>query len=134
MDNNKRRFQRIPFDAQIQLDVTNRDEKAIIGRLEDISLKGALISVDQNQAALAVGDTATLAIEPEGADFALNLTVEVAYALSAKMAYGLNLLSLDVQSAEHLRRLVELNLGDESSLQRELSNLIEAMEAEHTPS
>jgi hypothetical protein len=131
MDTDKRRFERIPFDAKISLEITNRSLEPITGVLEDISLKGALIAVHPNLPPLKLGDTGQLTIRPDQGDFELNLTVDIAYALPERHAYGLNLVSLDVESASHLRRLVEVNLGNEESLQRELSNLIEAMEIEH---
>ena len=37
---------------------------------------------------------------------------------------GVRCESIDLDSVSHLRRLVELNVGDESILQRDLSSLI----------
>jgi hypothetical protein len=134
MDMDKRRFERIPFDAKVNLEVTNRTLEPITGVLEDISLKGALIKVAPSQPTLNVGDEGSLTIRPDQGDIELNLTVDVAYTIPARHSYGVNLISLDVESAAHLRRLVEVNLGNEESLQRELTNLIEAMEKEHQAS
>lgn len=130
MDTNKRRFQRIPFDAHISLTIDEQDT-TITGSLHDISLKGALIEVADDFPALAENAQGELTISPDQGDIELKLTVQVAYRLAQRHAYGLNVLSLDVDSAAHLKRLVEVNLGNEESLQRELSNLIEAMEQEH---
>ncbi len=132
MVNNKRRFQRIPFDAQVRLKLTNKSTESIItGLLNDISLKGALIAVADSMPALNVGQTGELTIIPDQGDIQMVLTVEVAYQLTDSLLYGFNVLSFDVDSASHLRRLIEVNLGDESSLKRELGNLVEAMEQEH---
>ncbi len=131
MDSNKRRFQRIPFDAKTELFLTSNVEQRILGSLRDISLKGALIVIDNPDAKLNVGTRAELLVRPEQGEFELSFTVEVAYWLSNANAIGLNIVSLDVDSAAHLRRLVEVNIGDESILQRELSNLVAAMEREH---
>lgn len=131
MTDNKRRFQRIPFEADAVLTPSDAQKSAIAGVLQDISLKGALISVDEGNQLPGVGLQGSLKIHPDQAEFDLNLTVEVAYALEDSGLYGINILSLDVDSAGHLRRLIEFNLGSDSSLQRELSSLIEAMEAEH---
>lgn len=129
---NKRRFQRIPFDAQIRLKLTNGSEESIItGILNDISLKGALIAVSPSTPAFKVGQIGELTIIPDQGEIQMTFTVEVAYQLTGNHLFGLNLLSFDVESASHLRRLVEVNLGDESSLKRELGNLVEAMEQEH---
>lgn len=130
MDTDKRRFQRIPFNAHISLEM-NQAASVISGTLQDISLKGALIVTEADMPIPAQGDTGELRIQPEQGDLQLTLKVEVAYRLPERHAYGLNLLSMDVESAAHLRRLIEVNLGDEASLQRELANLIEAMEQQH---
>ena len=131
MNTNKRRFQRIPFDAQVRLRLTGAASEPIIGALRDISLKGALIAVSESYPPLSVGDVGELTITPDQGDIEISLHVDIAYVLSNKHHYGLNIISFDVESAAHLRRLIEVNLGDESSLQRELSNLVDAMEAEH---
>jgi hypothetical protein len=131
METEKRRFQRIPFDAKVRLTLTDADREPIIGVLQDISLKGALIAISESYPPLNVGDSGELAIVPDQGDFEITLTVDIAYVLSSKHHYGLNIMSFDVESAGHLRRLVEVNLGDEQSLQRELSNLVDAMEEEH---
>ncbi|MFT4675157.1 MAG: hypothetical protein ACI9RY_000536 [Reinekea sp.] len=131
MNPNKRRFERIPFDAHISLNLTDKSREPITGILQDISLKGALISVGKGSAVLMIGQRGVLKIRPEQSDIEFNLTVEVAYALADKPAYGLNLVGLDLQSAGYLRRLIEVNLGSDDGLQREFSHLIEAMVEEH---
>ena len=133
MANNKRRFQRIPFDAHVQLKLMGAEDNSIInGLLNDISLKGALIAVADDSPQLKVGQTGVLSIVPEQSGLNIVLNVEVAYQRTDQHWYGVNILSFDVDSASHLRRLIEVNLGDDSSLKRELGNLVEAMEQEHT--
>ncbi|ATX77834.1 PilZ domain-containing protein [Reinekea forsetii] len=132
MEPNKRRFQRIPFDAQIRMTLTDKNREPITGLLQDISLKGALITVSKASTVLTIGQRGALKIRPEQSDIEFNFTVEVAYALSDKPTYGLNLVGLDLESASYLRRLIEVNLGNDDGLQREFSHLIEAMVAEHT--
>ena len=132
MEPNKRRFQRIPFDAQIRMTLTDKNREPITGLLQDISLKGALITVSKASAVLTIGQRGALKIRPEQSDIEFDFTVEVAYALSDKPTYGLNLVGLDLESASYLRRLIEVNLGNDDGLQREFSHLIEAMVAEHT--
>ncbi|MEJ2043556.1 MAG: PilZ domain-containing protein [Reinekea sp.] len=133
MTTEKRRFHRIPFEQPIQLINMNDPDTCYLGQLRDISLKGALISLESDQHSLTPGDnTLQLAIGPFQGDFEIRLNVEVAYLKDSYTTLGLNLISVDIESAAHLRRLVEVNLGDEQLLQRELSNLIQAMEDEHT--
>ena len=129
-----RRFARIPFDAVIRLTPTDSPNTTLHGTLQDVSLKGAMISLnsDQKDDNLAADASGELIIQPDQSTLLLTMTVQVAYCLPEQRIYGLNFLSLDIDTAAHLRRLVEMNLGDDASLQRELQNLIEAMEAEST--
>ena len=112
--------------------LTDKNREPITGLLQDISLKGALISVSTTSTRLTIGQRGALRIRPEQSDIEFNLTVEVAYALADRPAYGLNLIGLDLQSAGYLRRLIEVNLGNDDGLQREFSHLIAAMVEEHT--
>ncbi|EAR10770.1 PilZ domain-containing protein [Reinekea blandensis] len=128
-----RRFARIPFDADIRLTLNDSPGNTLHGTLQDISLKGAMIALnsDQQDDYLAADTSAELIIQPEQSTLLLTMTVQVAYCLPEKRIYGLNFVSLDIDTAAHLRRLVEMNLGSDASLQRELQNLIEAMEDEN---
>lgn len=131
MTEEKRRFQRIQFDAEISLNTFEDPQRVITGVLQDISLKGALIGISESYEPLRNGTEGDLVIRPEQGDIEITLSVKIAYGLPEKCCYGLDISTMDVDSAAHLRRLVEVNLGDTTSLQRELTNLIEAMEAEH---
>lgn len=131
MDNDQRRFQRIPFDAHIQLTLSSDQSLTVTGSLQDISLKGALIELEETAHPLSKGAQGELKIQTEQGEVEMTMNVEVAYVLESKRLYGFNLISVDIESAGHLRRLVEVNLGNDSILQRELANLIDAMESEH---
>jgi len=128
---NKRRFQRIPFDAEVFLSLNDQPDCIIKGTLQDICLKGALFTLNDSFKLPAVGQQGKLTIKPNQAEFELHFTVELAYVLSAIGAVGANILKLDLDSAAHLRRLIEVNLGSDESLQRELTNLVQAIEQEH---
>ncbi len=112
----QRRFTRIPFEAQVTL----RSEQASWeSDLIDLSLKGALIKRPENWDA-----------DPDQ-EYVLSLKLdnEVAIAMDVTIAHvgqeqiGLNCKDIDVDSITHLRRLVELNLGDAQLLERELAQL-----------
>lgn len=129
-----RRFARIPFNAAVRLTLSESTPEPIPGTLQDVSLKGAMICLDHpdTKTTISVGQQTELVIQPEQTDLQMLMTAEVAYCLPERGIYGLNFISLDIESAGHLRRLVEVNLGNDSSLQRELHNLIEAVEAERS--
>lgn len=127
-----RQFQRIPFDAHIKLILDDDLDRPITGTIEDISLKGALIAARKTPSIANVGAVGTLIVHPDQSDIELTFSVEIAYSLPARQAYGLNIKKMDIESAVHLRRLIELNLGDEDSLQRELSNIVTTLEREQS--
>ncbi|MEP4548405.1 MAG: PilZ domain-containing protein [Saccharospirillum sp.] len=132
MSDNHRRFQRIEFNARIELRLGDPAQPDLYpGILRDISLKGALVVLGDTGHIPGVNGTGQLVVQLDQSDVVLTMEVEVSYYHAERHACGLNILSMDVDTASHLRRLVEVNLGDDAALQRELSNLIEVMEAEH---
>ncbi|MHA7880907.1 MAG: PilZ domain-containing protein [Saccharospirillum sp.] len=123
-----RRFQRIHFDARVELAL---GQQSLPGLLRDISLKGALIMLSDTSALLDVGETGLLTVRFDQGDVTLSMDVKVAFFDPTTLACGLSVIALDIESASHLRRLVELNLGEPLALQRELSNLVEAYHQDH---
>ncbi|MFG1496153.1 PilZ domain-containing protein [Saccharospirillum sp. HFRX-1] len=127
MTKEQRRFQRISFDARVSLDF---GEVQCSGVLRDISLKGALVMLNEGAGYIETGQTGELKVRLDQGDVEMQMEISVAYVHPQRQACGVSILSMDVDTASHLRRLVEVNLGDAEALQRELSKLIEAMEAE----
>lgn len=115
----QRRFTRIAFAAGAR--VTAGAGSHEVG-LQDISLNGALLQPP-------AGWSARLGEEVE---LVLTLADGVTIRMQCRVAHlepdrvGLACHHLDVDSATHLRRLIELNLGDESRLHRELGAMIAA--------
>lgn len=112
----QRRFSRIPLDVKVTLkDATHTWETDLL----DISLHGALVKVPE------AFETNTeqryqLAVHLEGGP---DICMDVEIAHREEHELGLNCHDIDVDSITHLRRLVELNLGDPELLERELSAL-----------
>ncbi|MFJ2340538.1 PilZ domain-containing protein [Pseudomonas protegens] len=114
----RRRFKRIAFDARTELSQgTNRWPV----RLLDLSLKGLLIERPDPW----LGDPA----RPFEADIHLSsdadVRMDVQLAHDNKGQLGFVCLHIGLESIEHLRRLIELNLGDPEELERELGALID---------
>lgn len=115
--NEHRRFTRVPFAARARLSAGGSPFDVA---LQDISLRGALLHATP-------GWPARL-----GEDIELELTLAdgVTIQMQGQVAHietdriGLVCRHLDLDSATHLRRLIELNLGDESRLHRELGAMI----------
>ncbi len=116
----RRRFTRIPFDAECEM--RTADGRSAILQLADISLHGALA---ESEAPLPVadGETAELQIFLTS-DILIRMPVTLAHAEPPR--YGFLAGVMDLDSVSLLRRLVELNLGDETLLERELDQLVNA--------
>lgn len=117
MNDNRRQFSRILFHSEAQL---LTPATAIPVNVVDISLKGALVQAIDD-AYVDIGSRCTLKIHL-GNDGAL-IHMEVTAVHHDGKCYGLACREIDLDSMTHLRRLVELNLGDETILNRELSAL-----------
>ncbi|WP_296265422.1 PilZ domain-containing protein [Pseudomonas sp. UBA6562] len=114
----RRRFQRIPFDAATQL---CQHGQCWPVALIDLSLKGLLI---ERPAAWPVDLTQPFEARVQlGADVLVRMQVELRHEEAGRLGFACT--SMDIDSISHLHRLVELNLADETEMQRELGELIE---------
>jgi hypothetical protein len=115
-DTDKRRYTRVPFDAEVVLHDGGSD---FVTDLIDISFKGLLVSLPDGFE-LDAGAPC---------DAELELNEEVRIVMHCTLAHrtgerlGLRIDRIDMDSLAHLRRLLELNLGDPELLDRELSGL-----------
>ena len=112
----RRRFQRFAFDAETEL---VQDQRRWPVTLHDLSLKGLLVDRPEHWDA---DPTQPFEAKIRLADDA-EVRMEVEMSHSEGELIGLVCRHIDVESISHLRRLVELNLGDESLLERELAAL-----------
>ncbi len=114
----KRRFSRVPFQSKVL--VSSEDGKWFC-ELIDISLKGILITLPSNWTA-EPGEQfqVELVLDPHEAI----IRMESAVAHIENDHVGLVCQHIDIDSISHLRRLVELNVGNPEILQREMSELI----------
>ncbi len=114
--NEKRHFQRIQMDGQATLICGDRRWES---HLLDVSLKGALIAAP---AGWSAG-------KPEGCQLELALGEAVIIVMEGSVVHneeghlGFRCDNIELDSIVHLKRLVELNLGSEKLLERELAEL-----------
>lgn len=113
----KRRFTRIPFEAAVTLTSPSGVWHA---KLVDISLKGVLTTRPLNWIWQG-GDRFLVEVHPPENPFSIRMETVVAHADEGKV--GLRCTHIDIDSVSHLRRLVELNVGDPDTLDRELAAL-----------
>tara|TARA_Y100000034_G_scaffold97859_1_gene119636 strand:- start:352 stop:714 length:363 start_codon:yes stop_codon:yes gene_type:complete len=114
---NRRQFTRILFSIKAKLTV---DEQEYPVSIHDISLNGALVT-DPNTEQSLKGKLGTLVFSLSDAESTVEMHVAVVH--QEPEVIGLQCNAIDIDSVTHLRRLVELNLGDESQLEKELSQL-----------
>ena len=120
MTDERRHYSRIAFHTPARLVI---DEDSIDVVVLDISLKGALIELPANKSVgLDATATGTLHVILTEMDDQISMSIRVAH--NEGLHAGLLCLAIDIDSVTHLRRLVELNLGDQELLERELSALI----------
>jgi PilZ domain len=113
-----RRFTRVPFQASVRLHSSDGVEQ---GELLDISLKGILIARPLDWSP-RIGEPVEIEIALADSDVMIRMQATLAH-LEAERA-GFTCHHIDLDSASHLRRLIELNLGNETQLQRELHAMI----------
>lgn len=116
----RRRFARIPFEAQVTLGTATG---SLSGELIDISLKGVLVTRPPGWTP-PPGQLVTVEITAPDKVFTINMRGVVEREDSDKL--GIECREIDIDSATNLRRLVELNLGDTALLNRELAELVDS--------
>lgn len=113
----KRNFTRIPFDAK---GLVKTGKGSWQGTVLDISLKGALVEY-KTDVEVSSGDKAELMMTLNDGTTTITMEGHVAHKESDHI--GITCDNIDLDSITNLRRLVELNLGSEDLLHRELGAL-----------
>lgn len=116
----KRHFTRIPFQANAVI-FSPEQKLSLPCALLDISLKGLKISRPQ-QWQIAEHDHVIVDLQLDPGDIVIKIQAEVIHV--GESFIGMMNRYIDVDSATHLHRLIELNLGDSNMLKREYSELI----------
>lgn len=123
----KRNYKRVSFIEEVEITHAN---KIYPGVVTDISIKGILIKLDE----IPTGDTAE-----QNWRIRLPLSREVQIIVNAKpnhcdlksRAVGFEFTKIDADSIAHLRRLLELNTGDDAEIERELVQMVAEMQLNH---
>ncbi|MDR3213739.1 MAG: PilZ domain-containing protein [Azoarcus sp.] len=114
----RRRYSRIRFRGTAAFQAGNGQWPC---EILDLSLRGALIAVDLPGIAI---DTPCLLELRLGDEICVRMEGRVAHRYGKQV--GIVCEETDLDSASHLRRLLSLNLGDASLLEREFSALLAA--------
>ena len=120
MTDERRHHSRIAFHTPATLVFPERGLEVVV---LDISLKGALIRLPAENT-IETGAICLLHVQLNETGINDRISMEARVAHSEGRYAGLLCITIDLDSVTHLRRLVELNLGDSELLDRELSALI----------
>ncbi|GGJ02806.1 cyclic diguanosine monophosphate-binding protein [Shewanella hanedai] len=115
----RRQFSRILFDTKANL---SQGDNIWTTKIHDLSLNGVLVEKPQD---FSPAD-GLIMLDFSLPDSDIELQMEATLTYRTGNLLGLKCVHIDVDSISHLRRILELNLGDASLLNRELENFIDA--------
>ncbi|MBK1673859.1 hypothetical protein CKO35_11185 [Ectothiorhodospira shaposhnikovii] len=116
----RRHFHRVSFKGVAYMTLESPDETPV--ELVDLSLQGVLVRTPRPMSQRRLGEYAYLRV-PLAED--LDILLMVQFQRLDGRDLGLRITQMELESAQHLKRLVELNLGDKSLLERDLAALYE---------
>ena len=111
----KRNFQRVPFATDADILFNNQKYK---GELLDISLNGALIQ-GKGSIQLEKGNRCALTIHLLETEIVLNFEADLVHTEGNR--FGFKFVCEDTETARHLRRLLELNIGSAEEIDKEIA-------------
>lgn len=114
-NNEKRQFQRVQFEAPVQLEQGQLQWQS---EMVDVSLKGILVKDDGTMFDQQQLVSICLTLSEDAA-----ITMQAAWSHNNNGAHGFRWQQVDIESMIHLRRLLELNSVDGDLLERELGLL-----------
>ena len=113
----RRHFTRIPIDSRAVITCNGQRHDS---HLLDISLKGALLERPKGYR-MERGQHCTLEMMLEPQEIIITMEGSVVHMTENHIGFRCD--HIDLESISHLKRLVELNLGSEAALERELCEL-----------
>lgn len=113
---NQRQYRRIPFHADAEVRIAATPYPC---ELLEIALRGALIQSPQ-PLPITIGEPAEIKIVLADNQLELNFAAELIHHNDDQ--YGFLFAAEDVDTLAHLRRLLELNLGDAEEVEQELAH------------
>lgn len=118
-DTERRHFTRVNFDAKAYV---NKNDHVWHCQIVDISLHGILLDTPSGWDG-TMGDVCTIELPLLPGDVEITVTGKVEHVSAEHIGFSFEEIELD--SASHLKRLLELNLGDPNMVKREIHELLE---------
>ncbi|WP_139683883.1 PilZ domain-containing protein [Vibrio tasmaniensis] len=113
----RRQFSRVVYQTPTDISQGNVN---VSGSVQDLSLHGLLIQCDKCQQ-LRTDIPVQISFKLENSD--INIQLEATIVSTINTSMRLRIEHLDIDSISHLKRLVELNVGDDVLLYREIEHL-----------
>ena len=117
----RRHFTRIDFNTEYHLSTTDGHQQWS-GQVVDLSLHGILIKQPDGFTGKQ-GDDLKLKLILGSSDVSVQMDVKIAHMHDELI--GFECLNIDIDSMTHLRRILELNLGDPALVEREITEMID---------
>ena len=114
----RRNFQRVPFATEAEIIYHGKKYQ---GDLLDISLMGALV-LAKGSIPLAESTRCELSIHLLDSEITMQFAADIVHCRENRI--GFKFISEDTETATHLRRLLELNIGSSEAIDREVALLL----------
>lgn len=115
-----RRFYRMICDTAAEL---AQNEQTWATQLMDLSLQGAMVAIPEGWQGQE-GENYHLRFSLADSDIVIEMDMQLRKIIGTK-GLGLECHHIDIDSATHLKRMIELNVGDDTELHRELEYILE---------
>ncbi len=122
-----RRFSRIPFHTDVQLNF-HLEREVQTAHLLDISLNGALVETERPIFNAFKGKICSMTLLLGKGGELITMEGKMAFYQEGQLM-GIECQHIDVDSMSKLRRLVELNTGDERLVDRDLAEVLKSASA-----
>ncbi|CAH7331743.1 Cyclic diguanosine monophosphate-binding protein [Vibrio chagasii] len=113
----RRQFSRVIYQVPTEI---SQGQVNVSGSLQDLSLHGLLIQCEELQQ-LNQDNPVHVSFKLTNSD--INIQLEATIVSTINTSMRLRIEHLDIDSISHLKRLVELNVGDDDLLYREIEHL-----------
>ena len=113
----RRQFSRVIYQVPTEI---SQGQVKVSGSVQDLSLHGLLIQCDKWQ---QLSHDAPVQVSFKLTNSDINIQLEATIVSTINTSMRLRIEHLDIDSISHLKRLVELNVGDDELLYREIEHL-----------
>ncbi len=120
MDSERRQFQRVSFDTIANL---SKDDQTFACQIIDLSIHGVLLRT-HGVVHSKVGAVYNLEIPLSDHQITIKMTLKLTHQHPENLGFVCQ--NIDLDSITHLRKIIEMNSGDATLLDREFSCLLDS--------